>query len=160
MADHQLYSGGGAVCVSSLERARPRALERASVRGCVYARVQSKPYTRMCARSCVRGIQCIEQCTERCIYTREIIAIGGALVSSRYIDLPASSSSSLSLLPKSEDFLRGPKGRNIVRPSVRPTIATVSVAICFRWMRVCMRASCTFYSVRGPRPEPNCFGVP
>lgn len=43
------------------------------------------------------GIQCTEQCTERCIYTREIIAIGGALVSSRYIDLPS--------LPNTEDFL-------------------------------------------------------
>lgn len=43
------------------------------------------------------GIQCTEQCTERCIYTREIIAIGGALVSSRYIDLPS--------LPNIEDFL-------------------------------------------------------
>ena len=34
---------------------------------------------------------------ERCIYTREIIAIGGALVSSRYIDLAS--------LPNTEDFL-------------------------------------------------------
>lgn len=50
------------------------------------------------ARICGRGIQCTEQCTERCIYTREIIAIGGALASSRYIDLPSS-------LPNTQDFL-------------------------------------------------------
>lgn len=99
--------------MSSLERAR--SSERACANVCT--RVYGvKPYTCTRARSCVRGIQCTEQCTERCIYTREIIAIGGALVSSRYIDLPASSS--LSLLPKSEDFLRA-EGRNGVRPSVR-----------------------------------------
>lgn len=51
----------------------------------------------MYVRICGRGIQCTEQCTERCIYTREIIAIGGALVSSRYIDLAS--------LPNTEDFL-------------------------------------------------------
>jgi hypothetical protein len=68
-----------------------------------------RAYVRARARLCARGIQCTEQCTGRCIYTREIIAIGGALVSSRYIDLPASSW----LLPKSEDFL--PPGRKAKR---------------------------------------------
>jgi len=100
MADQQLYSADAAVCVSSLERASVYVHGvRTCARVCVCAR----------ARLCARGIQCTEQCTGRCIYTREIIAIGGALVSSRYIDLPASSW----LLPKSEDFL--PPGRRAKR---------------------------------------------
>jgi len=100
MADQQLYSADAAVCVSSLERASVYVHGvRTRARVCVCAR----------ARLCARGIQCTEQCTGRCIYTREIIAIGGALVSSRYIDLPASSW----LLPKNEDFL--PPGRRAKR---------------------------------------------
>lgn len=120
MADQQLYSGGAAMCVSSLERAAAREWTSA----CVYARIGSiyiilyiyiytrtHTYTRIYpyiytrdVYLCVRGIQCTKQCTERCIYTREIIAIGGALVSSRYIDLPTSS-----LLPKTSSSAERPK---------------------------------------------------
>lgn len=125
------------VRVLARARAAARALERASVRECAYARVYGvRPYTRTRARSCVRGIQCTEQCTERCIYTREIIAIGGALVSSRYIDLPASSS--LSLLPKSEDFLRA-EGRNDVRPSGRSPVRPPGVLPVDACTRVLLR---------------------
>jgi len=102
MADQQLYSADAAVCVSSLERVRAR------VPACACARVAGS-HVRGARAVCARGIQCTEQCTGRCIHTREIIAIGGALVSSRYIDLPASSW----LLPKSEDFPpRGPSARS------------------------------------------------
>lgn len=68
-----------------------------------YTRIYPHMYTRD-VYLCVRGIQCTKQCTERCIYTREIIAIGGALVSSRYIDLPTSS-----LLPKTSSSAERPK---------------------------------------------------
>lgn len=47
MADHQLYSAGAAVCVSSLERAAAR--ERMRVHVCMYACV----CVYVCMRACV-----------------------------------------------------------------------------------------------------------
>lgn len=97
MADQQLYSGGAAMCVSSLERAAAREWTsvgahayRLYIYYIIYIYTHVHTYTHICTHDvylCVRGIQCTKQCTKRCIYTREIIAIGGALVFSRYIDL-------------------------------------------------------------------------